>query len=337
MKILLAPFSFLFGAIVLIRNWAFNCGLLKAQSLPVPVISVGNISVGGTGKTPFTMLLISYLKSRGLRPGLISRGYGGTYKGVVEVDTRKDWKQFGDEPVMIKTRFPEVPIFLAHRRVEAGLALLEKYKVDVMIADDAFQHRYLKRDMDIVLLDSTQPESDYHLLPRGLLRECFTALNRAQLIIITKANLLAETEMLGRLKFLDSKIKEPQKVLSGDLEPSGLMDGEGNSVAPEKVQRVYLLSGIGRPQAFETSVKNYLGRKIERHWEYSDHHQYTEDEISKVFSELPADQKLVTTEKDFVRLKDFSKFRSRFLIFKVDMEIRGDGNEFLAQITRLGL
>ncbi len=336
MRILLAPFSVLFGAIVKIRNLAFDLHLLKEESLPVPVLSVGNLSVGGTGKTPLTMLLIEQLKARGLKVGLISRGYGGQYKDLAEVDLNETWKSFGDEPVMIKTRFPDVPIFLSPKRVKAAKALLEKNKVDLIIADDAFQHRYLKRNCDVVLIDSTQPEADYKMLPQGMLRENFAALNRANWIVITKTNLLSENEILGRLKFLNSNIKA-ERILSGDLVAQGVFTSDGHMLTRESLKELVLVSGIGRPQAFEKGVKDYLQSEIKKHFIFKDHFDYTDADLEKIFTGLQPDQKLITTEKDYVRLKGFSQYKNRFLVFRVNMELKGDADEFWTQIASLGL
>lgn len=324
----LRPFSSLFGLVQKVRNWAFERGHLKVDKFSTPVVSVGNLSVGGTGKTPFVLHLIDELSKSGFKVGLVSRGYGGTYKGVAEVDLDQSWKKFGDEPVMIKARFPEVPFYLCGERVRAVETLINNHKVDLILADDAFQHRYLSRDLDIVLLDATQPISEYKLLPQGRLREPFSSLDRAHWIVITKSNLLTEAELSLQADFLLKNIGSREKVLWADFEYATNKEELGE-------KDLHLLSGIGRPLAFQAAVESVSGRAVKAHWQFKDHHEYSHDELKRVFQQVPEESKVITTEKDFVRLKSFSEYLDRIVVFKVDMKLRGSVDEFWTQMHSL--
>jgi tetraacyldisaccharide 4'-kinase len=335
MRRLLSPLSYVFGAGVFLRDQAFRGGLLKSEKISRPVISVGNLSVGGTGKTPFVLALIEQLQNQSYKAGVVSRGYGADYGALAEVPQNPVGMHFGDEPALMKLRYPRVPVFLSAQRSEAARALLESYEVDLLIADDAFQHRYLRRDLDIVLLDATQEPKDYRLLPWGLLREPFTALARADWVVVTKLNLLPEKDREERENFLRSRIPSSVKVLRADMESSGLYTAEGEKIEASSLKGLFLLSGIGRPEAFERSVERFAGRKVDEHWRFKDHHCFSREELREIFSRLPGGERLITTEKDFIRLRDFTEERERFLMLKVDMKLKGEVDEFWAQVLRL--
>lgn len=333
---ILQSLSPVFGAVVKLRNWAFDQGFIESQECSVPVISVGNLTVGGTGKTPFSLYLLQEFQKRGVKAGLISRGYKGQYQGVTEVDLERDWNVFGDEPSMIKRRFPQTPVFLSAKRSEAARLLTEKYSVDLILADDAFQHRYLERDMDIVLLDATQSPEEYHLLPWGRMREPWSALERADWVVMTKTNLLPVPEREERIKFLESHLRGFQaRRLQADLVPRLLEDTRGQAVFAESLGAYFLISGIGRPQSFEETAERFFKRPAEKHFIFSDHHFYQTEDINRILRALPEKASLVTTEKDFIRLRSFSELRQRLTVLRVGFEITGATNEFWNEVSRL--
>ena len=165
-----------YGAAVALRNHLYDRELLRTAKLPCPVVSVGNLTVGGTGKTPTVILLAALLKEHGHRPAVLSRGYGGHAKASVNVVSDGNrillgWREAGDEPVLIAGALPGVPVLTGPKRFLTGRAAVERFGADVLILDDAFQHRSLFRDIDIVLIDAARPFGNGFLLPRGPLRE----------------------------------------------------------------------------------------------------------------------------------------------------------------------
>ncbi len=169
LRVLGTPVSALFSAVVAARNTLYDRGVLKQQRLLRPVVSVGNISVGGAGKTPFVILLAGLLRQHGLRVDVLSRGYGRKTSGVLVVDAGGAPSQFGDEPLLIARRLPEVPVIVGESRYQAGLEAERRFQSDLHLLDDGFQHRGLARDFDIVLL--SRRDLDDRLLPSGRLRE----------------------------------------------------------------------------------------------------------------------------------------------------------------------
>ena len=178
------------GGIVAARNRLYDGGLLKQQKLPRPVISVGNLTVGGTGKTPTVIFIAHILKDHGYRPAVLSRGYGGSANAPVNVVSDGNrilmgWREAGDEPILIASAVPGIPVLTGSRRLLTGRAAVETFGADVLILDDAFQHRSLFRDIDMVLLDAARPFGNGFLLPRGPLREPRIPLRRADILLRT--------------------------------------------------------------------------------------------------------------------------------------------------------
>jgi len=188
----LSAASALYGTAQRLRAGCYRQNLLRSQKLPCSVISVGNITVGGTGKTPMTIYVVRMLQQAGVRVAVISRGYKGSAEkdGGVVSDGRHilmDSEQAGDEPFLIASRLKNIPVIVGKNRFKAGLLAVSKFQPDVIVLDDAFQHLRLKRDIDLVLLDCARPFGNSHLLPRGKLREPVEALTRATACILTRA------------------------------------------------------------------------------------------------------------------------------------------------------
>ena len=353
---LLSIFAVMYWTIIWIRNRAFDIGLLKSKSLNVPIISIGNITSGGTGKTPFTAYLIEQLSSRGLKVGLVSRGYGGTESGPALVrysgnananDKALVAKRFGDEPSWFAREYPDVPVVVGAKRPAAVEYLLtqcqKENKIDLVIADDAFQHRWLKRDFDIVILDATELRWRYLPIPLGRAREGFSALNRAQAVIITRVNLAREAELHWLRREVQSwnliSLEMSAEItsfylVSADLNQNRLSAREAKSFSAEKV---FLFSGIGRPEAFTRSVEMATGIKILEHLVFSDHHVYTQADLTGVEEkalQLGATV-IITTEKDAVKIADWSP---RVQCWMSHLETRvnaGDTGAFYEAIHRL--
>ena len=189
MNLILAPFSFLYSQVMALRNLLYDRDVLPTFEVGIPIVSVGNLTLGGTGKTPLICELVAWALENKLHPGVVSRGYRGQVRGVELVTPNGDPSYFGDEPVMIASRFANVPVYVGADRVAAVKKMIEHQKVDIIFADDAFQHRRLGRKADIVVVDCTEAISNYRVVPVGRARENVRGLDRADFIILNKVNL----------------------------------------------------------------------------------------------------------------------------------------------------
>lgn len=342
----LLPFAGLYKGIVEGRNFAFDRNFLKKQKVDCPVVSIGNITSGGTGKTPLTAYLIEGLLKRGKRVGLVSRGYGGEEKGPAQVPndgTSQTARRFGDETSWLAKRFPDVPVVVCPKRVSAAEHLLSINKVDLILADDAFQHRWLHRDLDVVILDPTEPAWHYRPLPLGREREGFEALRRSQAIFLTKTNLAEE----ARVNWLRKRVAE---VLNGsDAHPqifeiesrlSGFSalgsDDDWRASASFQGEKVLLASGIGRPHTFAKIVRQDARAEILEHLVFRDHHTYTTANLEDI--EIRAVRlgasAILVTEKDAIKM---TNWRPRVPCFASRLELRPrtDLGSFYETIDRL--
>jgi len=280
---LLTPISWLYRLIIWLRRQAYRYGIFKQISMPVPVIVVGNISVGGSGKTPFVIWLAQYLQNQGWRPGIISRGYGGkadNYPCSVRNDSLAS--QVGDEPLLIKRR-TQCPVVVAPDRVAAGKQLLAENACDVIITDDGLQHYRLQRDLEIVIIDSQRGMGNQSCLPAGPLREPTSRLNTVDFVIqhgeSNKADLSMQLQLQNAIQLQD---ESSQKALSefGDTP-------------------IHAVAGIGHPQRFFTQLQ-LSGLTVIPH-AYADHHHYTAADF-----QFDEPYPILMTEKDAVKCQSFA-------------------------------
>jgi tetraacyldisaccharide 4'-kinase len=271
------PLSAMYGAFVAIRNALYDKGVLKARKLAGPVISLGNLSVGGSGKTPFVILLGELLKQRGISFDVLSRGYGRKSRGVRLVDPNGEAAEFGDEPILIARRLG-CPVVVGENRHEAGLFAERTLGPQFHILDDGFQHRKLARDFDIVLL--TPEDTQDGLLPSGRLREPMSSLRRAAAVVSTG-----------------------EAAVSDEHSPEILWRVKRTVSLPDPPARPFVFSGIARPQQFVEQLDSVgiqpVGGKF-----YRDHHLYTSSdvrELCRLRDESRAGG-FITTEKDAVNL-----------------------------------
>ncbi len=302
------------------RNRLYDRGILRQEKLPCPVVSVGNLTVGGTGKTPTVILLAAMLREKGYRPAVLSRGYGGSARaGVTIVSDGKriltGWRQSGDEPILIAGAAPGVPVLTGPKRILTGRAAVERFGADVLILDDAFQHRALHRDLDIVMLDAARPFGNGYLLPRGPLREPQEALRRAHLLVRTGgAEMAAPPEGVP-----------PLPVFRGVHRPRGLVDAATGHMEPLVALRgtkVLGFAGIGFPEAFRQSL-TALGAEVVAFQPFPDHHPYTLPDLEALRRQAGENGagRLITTEKDGVRLADFPDFLVGVSLLRIGMDI----------------
>jgi tetraacyldisaccharide 4'-kinase len=285
------------------RNWLYDRRILPSRKLPVPILSVGNLTLGGTGKSPMTAWLCRFFLQQKLRPAFISRGYKKTSAGI------------NDEYLELLFQFPDVPHIQNRNRIRAAEELLKQYQPDVIILDDAFQHRRIDRDTDIVLLDATVPFGFDHVFPRGTLREPVTGLKRADIVILSRSDLVSETE---RQNIRDRVSAVNPNVLwaEASLVPAGWVPlnnfSYNNDVQDFQTlfpllrnQSVLAFCGIGNPQAFRKTLEQ-CGVRTKKLIPFPDHHQYSPAEICRILQtakELEAEA-VVCTMKDLVKLTD---------------------------------
>jgi tetraacyldisaccharide 4'-kinase len=271
------PFSALFGKVVSARNRAYDTGKLTPQELGGPVISVGNLSVGGSGKTPFVIALGEWLQQHNIPYDILSRGYRRRSSGVLRVDPDGTADEFGDEPLMMARRL-EVPVWVGNTRFAAGTAAEAEYGPRLHVLDDGFQHRALARQFDILLLADRDFEDQ--LLPVGRLREPLTSMRRADAVVVLE-NATAFHGFAGRVWGIRRHLILPEGV----------------------AKRPLVVCGIARPERFFAQLR-FLDVKPVREVAFGDHHPYTASNartMERLARQLGADA-LLTTEKDFVKL-----------------------------------
>jgi tetraacyldisaccharide 4'-kinase len=295
-----------YGAGVLLRNVAYDLRLLGSTTPPVPVVAVGNMTAGGTGKTPLVGWITHYLLSRGARPALISRGYGRTSRGVRVVSDGNGRvlgaDEGGDEPVQLSHTFPGVPVIVAERRTEAADVALKRFHPDILVLDDAYQHRAIGRHLNILVVDASSDLTQEPMLPAGRRREQLSSLHRASLLVFTHVRIPPGTVPWEyRIRhWYDGEIVYSSRQIAALRSPSG----EPAEMAVCRGKRCLLLSGIGKPQQFEHDVRE-LGIDVAGHLRYRDHYRYARRDIEAILTEaehIGADV-LITTEKDLTRLR----------------------------------
>jgi tetraacyldisaccharide 4'-kinase len=291
------------------RSASYRIGLLSTRGLPVPVISVGNLTVGGSGKTPLAEVVALALRDLGARPAVISRGYGRRSRGVRIVADRGGIllgaSEGGDEPVLLAERLPGVPVVVGESRYEAGAVALGSCFANALVLDDGFQHRTLAKDLEIVAISGREPWGNVRLFPRGSLREPLSALKRANLVVVTNPTTAAVTQDVAHvLRRKGSRAT----VLSGAYHPTSIRWGDrahAEAVFSLAGRRVLALAGLAAPVGFVATAEG-LGAEVAGVAAFPDHHWYTTEDLVRVAArarEVGAEA-VLTTEKDWIRLRE---------------------------------
>jgi len=275
-----SPLAALYGGLSSLRRTLYRLGWLRGVLLPVPVVVIGNISVGGTGKTPLTIALADALRQRGYRPGVVSRGYGGTEQGPLLLDETPDPVRVGDEPCLI--RAAGTPVAVGRDRPAAAHLLIDA-GCDVVIADDGLQHYRLQRDIEICVIDGTRRFGNQQLLPAGPLREPLTRLARTDFLVCNGG---------------EARSGEVPMTLQGGM-VRGLVDGHQQSLDAFRTERVHAVAGIGHPQRFFDSLRAQ-GLDVIEH-PFPDHHAYRADDLA--FGDGAS---VLMTEKDAVKCRSLA-------------------------------
>ena len=293
-RALLWVFSVPFSLITLIRNCLFDWRLLKSTAVDVPVISIGNITTGGTGKTPLVAWIARWLSDSGLQVALVSRGYGSTNG------------EANDEALELERQLPHVPHLQNPNRVRAARAAITECGSNVIVLDDAFQHRRLSRDLDIVLVDATDPFGGGYLLPRGLLREPTRSLRRASLIGVTRVDQVGPQQLQLVLDRIGRQAPEVP-LLQLQHRPKELVSasGERRELSSLAGQQVLAVSAIGNPAAFDRTIAE-AGMIVAASREFPDHHRFERadiDQLADWVNSVPSAVAIVCTGKDLVKIQ----------------------------------
>lgn len=293
----------------------------RRKKLPRPVISIGNLTLGGTGKTPLMIRLCRDMQSHGIKPAILSRGYRGPRRApavgvfVGPISAEKTT----DETCILSRSLPTVPIGLGPDRALSAEKILKDHHVDVFVLDDGFQHWLLERDADVVTVDSLNPWGGGHLVPWGRLREPISALERATAVVATRTELITEKQRDVLQARLLSKIPN-EKLIFSRFEPSFRRStGEKEDAMFFKNRTVLAVSGIGNPAAFEENLRQLGARVIARR--FPDHHAYSAEDVAAIFRDAEKlGALIVMTEKDAVKIKNP---KGPFSILEVPMEFVG--------------
>jgi len=303
-RYLLVPLTPLYRGVVAARGVAYDRGWLRSQSLDIPVISVGNISFGGTGKTPMVVALVRDFVRLGRRPAVLTRGYGRRERDldvVVGPEPKQRVEEVGDEPLEMAGLLPGVPVVVEADRVRGGREA-QRLGADVVVLDDGFQHRRLRRDLDLVLLDAGDPWGGGRLPPIGRLREPLGALRRASAVVVTKVP-ADWRPVVARIEAELGRIAPGIPVLAARLQPSRVRLPEGWR-EPEILagRRVFAFAGLGRPEGFAASLVEAGAEVAAKMW-FPDHHFYSPGELDEIVRGARAvDAVPITTVKDAVKL-----------------------------------
>lgn len=329
---LLFPFAILYGAVVTVRNLLFDWGVLKSTVVSIPTICVGNLTVGGTGKTPHVEYVVELLR-HSVNVATLSRGYKRKSKGFRLVSTSSTANDVGDEPLQIKVKYPEITVAVDGDRVYGVKTLIaSSLALDVVILDDAFQHRYIKPGLSILLVDYSRPVWNDFFLPTGNLRDSFRERRRADIVVFTKCpRSVSVLQMQAAIRSM--KLKGHQKVYFSTFcygSPLPVFSNENHEKIVEKSTMAIAFSGIAKPLPFFSYVESIS--QLHETMVFSDHHFFSKKEIQTIFdkfSKINTENKvLLTTEKDAMRIRNLEGFdaeiKSKLFYIPVKVKLLGD-------------
>lgn len=334
----LLPLSWLYASVLVLRNMLFDRGVLKSERAGVPVVSVGNMTVGGTGKTPLVEYIVRHLLSVGKRVGVVSRGYKRMSRGVVVVsDGRRVFvgaAEGGDEPVQIATKFREAIVVVGEKRIEAARRAVT-LGAEVIVADDAFQHRQLHRECDIVVVDASRDIGSDAVLPAGRLREPLSGLRRADVVALSHVDTAAAVPEAVSDAIRRYYAKATVTFRYGVREARRAKDDGRVSLDVVRRMKLFAFSGIGKHEAFVVQLQN-SGFATAGAMRFPDHHLFTErdKEMLGIYAKALAADGFITTEKDVARLRSvpalLQQLDAELPVFYlvIDVEILG-GKEIL--------
>lgn len=344
--------SRLYAGIVQARNALYRVGILRRKTLGCMIVSVGNLTVGGTGKTPVVEMFARALREGGRKVAVLSRGYkrkkrfalralwdrGFQYQPGIVSDGKKVWMgsaEAGDEPFMLAQNLSGVAVLVDKNRVKSGSYAIEKMGMDTLILDDGFQYLPLGRRVDVVLVDATNPFGNGHLLPRGVLREPLKNIARADFVFVTKADGMATQAIVQKIHALNPKAP----VVECQHDPKHLVELATGSIKPLeflKGKKVAVLTAIASPEGFEKALQA-LGAELAITIRFPDHHRFTERDIKEVIKEMARKkvEAIITTEKDAVRFPSMEKKNVPVYFLRVEIKISAGAVDFNDCVARL--
>ena len=328
----LYPFFFFFHFVTAMRNRMYDWGIFPSTKFKTPIIGVGNLSVGGSGKSPMVMYLADFL-SKNFRTGVLSRGYGRKTKGYGIVNYDSTYKMVGDEAMQLFERFRnKFVIGVCEDRVFGAKKIIEDMDLDVLLLDDSYQHRRIKPGFNVLLTDYNDPYFKDFVLPAGNLRESRRGAKRADIIVVTKCPEILTEE---KKQFYISRIKPKyyQKVFFSSINYDENVINKRQQIPVQNLDYydILLITGIANPTLVENELKRYTQRI--KHLKFKDHHAFSIadiENIKKEFQKLGEYKIILTTEKDYVRLKTFDYLREKLFYWPINVEI--DKAEELNQI-----
>jgi tetraacyldisaccharide 4'-kinase len=340
MRILLLPFSWIYALVVGIRNILFDVGILSHTAVGVPVISVGNMTAGGTGKTPLAERIVEYLLLRGQSVAVVSRGYGRRSRGVIVVSdgrsVKVDAEQGGDEPVQIARKYPGVSVVVGERRVDAARLAVKELGASVIVLDDGFQHRYLKRDLDIVVVDARRDLRNEPMLPAGSRREPLSGLRRADLVALSKVEFDNPDWSMSVRRWFDGPLVAFRHAITSVHKAA-----DHREVAPSayRGKAAIAFSGIGDHRNFVNGLW-HEGFRVAGEVQFRDHHRYAVSDIERLIALHKSSdaEVVVTTEKDLARLQVEGAVRNAIesvplYYVRVTVELVSGGDELFSRIS----
>jgi tetraacyldisaccharide 4'-kinase len=322
------------------REWMYARGLLASRSLDIPVISIGNLTVGGTGKTPAVELAVRTLADLGHRPGVVSRGYGRRGGGLQVVadaaSIRLDAEEAGDEPFLLARRLPRVPVVVGANRYEAGRLARARFGVSAIVLDDGFQHRTVHKDLEIVMARASAPWGNGRLLPGGPLREPLSGLRRAHLVVATGAHQAAEA---GDIALAIARHAPSVPLVTAMHVATECFEAGAMRFVPLSAldgARLLAFAGIASPAGFRRT----LGESrvaVTGFQEFRDHHWYSRDDLARLESQAASGgaDGLVTTEKDWVRLRRLPPLRRPLYVLSVRLQLTSGEEAWRDAFARL--
>jgi tetraacyldisaccharide 4'-kinase len=333
--------AWFYDKVTALRNLLFDLGVLRSHKLNCPVISVGNLTVGGTGKTPMVVWLARFLADHGWRVGIVSRGYGGVESGGVIIvsdgeSILADSELSGDEAQLLARRLPGIPVFCSTKRVKAGKVAVEEFKCEILILDDGFQHRYLARDLDVVMLDARSPFGNGRLFPRGIMRERDSALARAQVLVLSRFD-HSEDALKGREDLLrEWPDKRIARAAHRPVRLFAAADQRERPLSSLKDSSLAAFAGIGRPDDFFKTVQS-LGARLVYAAALPDHHPITPELLSSLVREASGlkPELWLTTEKDWVRLPHLVPEGMELWVVAVEVDLEEDGLQLTTAVRRV--
>ena len=321
-KFFLIPLKPIYWFLILIRNILYDLKVFNIYSLNKTVISIGNLTTGGTGKTPFTIFIAKYFIQQGVNVAILSRGYGRKSKGTIIVSNGinliNSYKESGDEPYLIAKKLKNVPVVVDEKRYRGGKFLIKNYNPDIIILDDGYQHRSLKRDLNILLINSLDKKTDHKLIPNGKLREPWKNLKRASLIIKTKSNLIDKNIYLNKKikqaninTFIsESYINISKKFTKNSIKNKDLLN-----------KNVLIITAIGDQESFIKSIKK-INCNIVKKINFKNHYNFKQkvwDKVESLAKNLKIDF-ILTTEKDWIKINSLKK-NIPIIVFELNINL----------------